>query len=95
MVIGCKGSRKTFLFLVDSPLRGGVGKGLFTKKKRFLNVFFFAVLLTTKPRREGGGAKGLSGLSTKKRTFCGFPMYIKLNTFNIISYIRMPYTDQK
>ena len=33
--------QKSYFFLVDSTLRGGGGKGLFTKEKRFfLNVCF-------------------------------------------------------
>ena len=57
-----------------------------TKEKKYFLKWFFrfvAVLLTTKPK----GAKGLSGLSTKKRFFCGFPyvaqFYHKSKTTNV------------
>ena len=36
----------------------------------------------TKPR--GRGAKGLSGMPTKKRTFCGVPNFVR-NKFKIFS----------
>ena len=56
---------------VDSPLRGGRGKGLSTKEKSFLSVFFFYSYKFFCPlsRGWGGRAKGLCGLSTKKRTY--------------------------
>ena len=54
-------------------MRGGGGKGLSTKEKITLEKCFYfkfvTVLLTTK----GGGAKGLSGLSIKKRFFLRLP----------------------
>ena len=53
---------------------GGGGNGLSTKEKRtFYECIYFkflAVFFTTKPRGGGGGgAKGLRGLSTKKKLF--------------------------
>ena len=36
-----KGSRKKVIFLVDSPLKGGGGKRLFTKAKELFLMFFF------------------------------------------------------
>ena len=47
---------------MDSPLRGG--KGLSTKEKITFLKKIVAILLITKPRPGGGGAKGFSGLST-------------------------------
>ena len=47
-------------------------EGLSNKEKKLFFILFFrfvAVLLATKPRGGGGGAKGLSGLSTKKNFF--------------------------
>ena len=57
---------KKVLFLVAGPLREGEGlNGCATK-----DIFYARknVPMATKPRR-GGGAKGLSGGATKKRTF--------------------------
>ena len=59
-------------FLMNSPLRGVGGEGArgchLRKKKLFLILFldeknFFC------PLRQGGGDKGFSGLSTKRRNF--------------------------
>ena len=49
-----------------------MSKGLFSKEKI---ICFVVVLLTTKP--GGRGAKGHSGLFTKKKkSFSGFPLFI-------------------
>ena len=80
-------SAKKVFFLVDSPLRGGSGTGFSTKAKRFYFYFLFvAVLLTPKPRVRGGAAKGLSGLSTKKKLFLRIPL-LSLGTFNDLFYL--------
>ena len=67
-----QGSRKKVFFLVDSPLKGGGVRGCRLRKKELflcLFVIFFILQSFFLPLRQGVGAKGLSGLSTKKERF--------------------------
>ena len=79
LILFRKGSRICFCFLFlcfrkqssrgeGRDRTGQVGKGL--SNKDFFKKKFVAVLLNTKPM---GGAKGLSGLSTKKELFLRLP----------------------
>ena len=62
-------SSNDHLLIGESPKNSFFVRGFPLRNFFFLNIFFYflfvAVLLTSKAR----GAKGLSGLSTKKRTF--------------------------
>ena len=62
----CKGNHKKNIFFLEILSGGGDWvRGCPLRKKIFF--LFVGALLTIKPR--GGGAKGLSGMSTNKKNF--------------------------
>ena len=68
--------QKKVHFLVVRPLRRGGGKGPTTKEKRTFFLYFSLKFLWPLSRGMWGGVgKGLSGRTTKKRTFIlGLPL---------------------
>ena len=70
MMLVRKAAKKVLILVAgQSTKRGGGGKGLSTKEKTFFNVIFLICIRSFDHEAEGGGAKGLSGPSTKKCFF--------------------------
>ena len=67
---------KKGFFLVDSPLRvGGEGvRGCPLRKKDLKKYFALICSRSFDHSAEGGGAKGLIGLSPKKKIFLRLPL---------------------